>query len=226
MKHHLWPRYAELEPLAAHGLDQDRKLQFAAPGDDIGVRSRRILDAQGDIALGLLVKSVADDAARHLVAFGSGERRIIDQERHRQGRRIDRLRLQRLDDVGRAERVGDVEFLEPGDGDDIARLRLIDRRALDASEGEDLRYTPLFDDIALAVQDLDALIGFDAAREHPPGDEPAEIGVGFEQRAEHAKPAFARFGGGTCFNTRSNKGPMPSFGPSGLSAIQPCLADP
>src|ERR1700724_3059613 len=81
---HLWPRYSELEPLAAHGLDQDRKLQFAAPRDDIRVRSGRILDPQGDIAFGLPVKTIADDAARKLVAFGSGERRIIHKEGHRQ----------------------------------------------------------------------------------------------------------------------------------------------
>ncbi len=51
----------------------------------------------------------------------------------------------------------------------------------------------MFDHVGLAVQDLDALIGFYGARENPPGDEPPEIGIGFEQCAEHPKTAFARF---------------------------------
>ncbi len=40
---------------------------------------------------------------------------------------------------GRAQGVGDVELLQAGDGDDVAGLGLVDRRALDAAEGEDLR---------------------------------------------------------------------------------------
>ena len=94
---HFRARHAELEALAAHGLDQDRELQFAAAGNDIGVGIGRRLDLQRDIALGLLEQAVADDAARHLVALGAGERAVVDEEGHRQGRRIDRLGLQRLD---------------------------------------------------------------------------------------------------------------------------------
>ena len=63
--------------------------------------------------------------------------RIVDEEGHRQRRRIDRLRLQRLADVERGERVGDVEFFQPRDGDDVAGFRLVDRLALDAAEGQD-----------------------------------------------------------------------------------------
>ena len=81
LEHHLRPRHAEFETFASHRLDQDRELQFAAPGDDIGIGACRILDAQGDIALGLFVKPGADDAARHLVALRAGQRRIIDERR-------------------------------------------------------------------------------------------------------------------------------------------------
>ncbi len=145
---------------------------------------------QRDIAFGLLHQAGADDAARHLVAFGAGERRIVDEEGHRQSRRIDRLRLQGLDDFGHAERVGDVEFLEPGDGDDIARLRFFDRRPLDAAEGQDLRHAALLDDIALAVEDFHRLVRLDAAGKDAAGDDAAEIGIGFEKRAEHAEGAL------------------------------------
>src|SRR6185437_9784327 len=67
---HLRPRDAEFEALAAHGLDQDRELQFAPPRDHIGVGIGRLLHFQRDIALGFLEQAVADDAARHLVALG------------------------------------------------------------------------------------------------------------------------------------------------------------
>ena len=88
---HLGPRHAELETLAAHGLDEDGELQLAAARDDVGIGIGRRLDVQRDIALGLLDQAVADDAARHLVALRAGERAVVDRERHRQRRRIDRL---------------------------------------------------------------------------------------------------------------------------------------
>ncbi len=77
-----------------------------------------------------------------LVAFGSGERRVIDEESHRQRRRIDRLRLQRLDDFRGAQRVGDVEFFKAGDGDDVASFGLVDRGALNARKARILDTRP------------------------------------------------------------------------------------
>ena len=64
--------------------------------------------------------------------------RIVDDEGHGDGRRIDRLRLQRLGDRRIAEGVGDGALRQAGDGDDVARLGLVDRLALEAAEGEDL----------------------------------------------------------------------------------------
>ena len=67
-------RDGKLEAFAAHGLDEDGELQFAAAGDDEGVLAGGLLDAQRDVALGLLEEALADDAALHLVALGAGER--------------------------------------------------------------------------------------------------------------------------------------------------------
>ena len=92
---------------------------------------------------------------------------------------------------GRAQRVGDVELLQAGDGDDVAGVRLVDRRALDAAEGEDLRDAALLDELAVAVEHLDRRVGLDRAGEDAAGDDAAEIGVGLEQRAEHAEAAGA-----------------------------------
>ena len=164
------------------------------PETTIGVGAGRVLDAQRHIALGLLEQAGADHAARDLVALGAGERRIIDEEGHGQGRRIDRLRLQRLVHIERAKRVGDVEFFKTSDGHDIAGLRLLDRLALDAAKRQDLGDAAVFDHLALAVEHLDLLVGLHAAGENPTGDDAAEIGIGLEQRAEQAETAFFDLG--------------------------------
>ena len=188
---HLRARHAELETLAAHCLDQDRKLQFAAARHDVGIGIGGRLDLERDIAFRFLEQPVADDPARHLVALGSRERTVVDRERHRQRRRVDRLRVQRLDFFRIHERVGDVERLEPRDRNNVAGDRLVDRRALDAAKGEDLRHPARLDEIALAVEHLDRGVGPDRAGEHAAGDDAAKIGVALEQRAEHAKAARA-----------------------------------
>ena len=45
----LRPRDGHLEALAPHRLDQDRQVQFAAPGHDEGVRAVRLGHAQRDV---------------------------------------------------------------------------------------------------------------------------------------------------------------------------------
>ena len=52
--------------------------------------------------------------------------------------------------LGRADRVGDGDLRQAGDGDDVAGLGLLHRRALDAAEGQDLGYAAGLDQIAVA----------------------------------------------------------------------------
>ena len=73
-EHHAGTRHGELEALAAHGLDQDRELQFAAAGDEERILVGRFLDLERDVAFAFLEQAVADHAARDLVALGAGER--------------------------------------------------------------------------------------------------------------------------------------------------------
>src|SRR3546814_7578932 len=56
----------QLEALSAHRLDKDAQLKLAAAGDLEAVIIVRGGDADGDIALGLALQPVADDAALHL----------------------------------------------------------------------------------------------------------------------------------------------------------------
>ena len=81
---HFRARYAEFESLAAHRLDQDGKLQFTAAGDDIGVGIRYAASMRNaTLPSASRKQSFADDPALDLVAFGAGERRIVDQKGHR-----------------------------------------------------------------------------------------------------------------------------------------------
>ena len=148
----LGPRNGQLEALAAHVLDQNRELQFAAAGDVEGIRFSRRRHLDGDVALGLLQQPVADDAALHLVAFLTGERAVVDAEGHRQRRRIDRLRGQRRFDRRIAQRVGDGRLAHAGEGHDLSGLGLFDRNALQAAEGQHLRHAEIFDELAVAVR--------------------------------------------------------------------------
>ncbi len=74
LHHHARARDGKFEAFAAHGLDQDGELQFAAAGHEEAVLVGRFLDLERDIALGFAQQAVADDAARDLVALGAGKR--------------------------------------------------------------------------------------------------------------------------------------------------------
>ena len=135
---HLRPRHRQFKAFAAHGLDQDAELQFAAAGDFHRVLVVDFAHAQRHIAFGLAQQAVADHAAGDLVAFGAGERRIVDAERHRQRRRIDRLRRDRRLDRRIADGHRDGGVRQSGERDDVAGLGLVDRHALETAERQHL----------------------------------------------------------------------------------------
>ena len=127
---------------------------------------------------------------RHLVAFGAGERRVVDDERHRHGRRIDRLRLDRDFDGGIAERIGDGALGQARDGDDVAGFGQFHRLALEAAEGQDLGDAAGFDNLAVARHHLHRLVRSHRTGRDTAGDDAAEIGIGFENGAEQPERAF------------------------------------
>ena len=140
---------------------------------------------------------VAEQARRDLVAFLSRQRRIVDRKRHGESRRIDRLGGKRRFNGRLANRIGHRRFGKPGDGDDIARLGLFHRHALQSAEGQQFGDAVLFENRPIARQGLDRHVGprnsgFDAAGEHA-----AEIRIGFERGRQHGEGAFGfHFGGG------------------------------
>ena len=73
---------------------------------------------------------------------------------------------------------------------------------------------------------LTRLVRLDRARLDPARDEPAEIGIGLEQRAEHAERALVDGGGRHMLQHQFEQGRHALVGASGELAIQPCLPEP
>ena len=127
-------RHGEFIALAAHVLKKNCEVEFAAAGDfpDGFVLGRT--HAHGDVRLQFTLKALADLARGHELAFAAGERGGVHLEVHREGGFV---HLQHWESLGLIL-VGDgranVEFLNAGDEDDVARLSFIDFLALQTLE--------------------------------------------------------------------------------------------
>ncbi len=126
-------RDAELHPLAADLLDQDRQVQFPAPGDLDPVRSPNVLDTERHVDPLLARQPVPDLAQGDCLALGPRERTAVHEEEHRDRRLLDLERRQDLvRRVGRRDRITHSQLLESRDPDDVAGRDLLDLFALDA----------------------------------------------------------------------------------------------
>src|SRR5690606_23310430 len=122
LQDHPWAGDLELVPLATQRLHQDAQVQRAAAAH--GVSERRIggLDPEGDVALQLLVQSVAELARGDELPLPSREGRVVDYHVDRDRRLLDRDPLQSLGVIDRREGLADLDALEPRQGDDVTRL--------------------------------------------------------------------------------------------------------
>ena len=159
VQQHLRPRYRQFEAFAPHGLDQDAELQFAAAGNFHGILLVGFAHAQRHIAFRFAQQAVADHAAGDLVAFGAGERRVIDAEDHRQRRRIDWLRRKRRFHRWIADRHRHGCVRQSGNRDDVAGLRLVHRHALKPAECQHLGDAAGLDQLAIMIEHLHRLVG-------------------------------------------------------------------
>jgi hypothetical protein len=137
-----------------------------------------------------LQQAVADDAAGDLVAFGAGQRRVVDDEGHGDGRRIDRLRLDQGSVVEGSQKVSATVPLDRPAMATMSPAWLLRSAALEAAEGQDLGDTAGFDQLAVLDSTLTAWFGLTEPERDAAGDDAAEIGVGFQDRAEHAERTF------------------------------------
>ena len=128
----------ELEPLAAHLLDEDGELQLAAALHLPGVRRAGREDAQGDVADELGAEAALHEARRELVALEARERGGVDPDRHRERGLVDGDRRERARVVRVGERVADRHLGDACDRDDLARPSLLGVDAVERLGHEEL----------------------------------------------------------------------------------------
>ena len=113
-------------------------MQLAAPRDHVLARAPGLLDPQRDVAFELVDQALVDLAAGDIAPLAPGEGAVVDLEDHAHRRVLDLDRRQGPG-VGRVgQRVADAHPRHARDGDDRARLRLVNRLALEVAEDVDL----------------------------------------------------------------------------------------
>ena len=177
----------ELKTFAAHLLDEDAELEFAAAGDFKSVGFVGDGDVDGDIAFGFGHQAFADLAGGDFFALAAGQRSVVDPKRHGEGWRVDGGGGQRPGQVGGADGLRHRGVGKASHRDDVAGADFLDRDALEAAEGEEFCEAAGFDHLALEVIDFDRHVQRGAALFDTAGQDPAEEGVGFQDRGDHAE---------------------------------------
>src|SRR5690606_21715358 len=130
-----------LEVLTTHVLDQHRQVQLATARHFKLVSRLTFFNAQGHVVQKLLLQTLFDVATGDVLAFFTGERRIIDLERHGYGRLVYSQRRQCFHIAGVTQGVRDEQLIQTTDADDIARLGLFNFHTLHARVSHDLEDT-------------------------------------------------------------------------------------
>ena len=115
-------RDLELIAFAAHGLDEDGQRHFAAARDVERVRRALELgDAERNVLERFAEETVAQLARGDKLTLTSGVGRVVDGERHLHRGGADLDERERLDALGRADRIADRDVADAGQADDVAR---------------------------------------------------------------------------------------------------------
>ena len=171
----------ELEPLAAHQLDEHGELELAATLHLPGVGALGGEHAQRHVADELLVEPRLHHARRQAVSVLARERGRVDPDRHRQARLVDPDHRERPRVVRIGEGLADGHVGEARDGDQLAGTGLggvdpVER--LGHVQLRDLR--PLDAPVGAAPRDLLAVP--DRPLADPAEREPADVRGGVEVR--------------------------------------------
>ena len=112
----------EFIALAAHGFNQDGKVQFAPAIHAERVGGLGVLHAQGNVRLHFLEQARAQVARGDKLPLRTREGRIVHTEIHGNRRLVNLHKSQRLG-IGRvANRVANGQLVETANGHDIADL--------------------------------------------------------------------------------------------------------
>ena len=120
---HFRARDEDLVTFAAHLLDENGDLHFAAAADVENFRIGRLRDAQGDVRADFLDQPFPDMTRGDELAVLAGERAVVDGEFHLNRRRIDRHERQRGARFRIADGFADEHVFEAGQADDVAGVR-------------------------------------------------------------------------------------------------------
>ena len=162
-------------------------MQFATARDLERVLVLGLLHLDGDIALRLAHQAVADQAARHLVPFPARQRRVVDRERHGEGRGVDGLGRQRRLHLRRADRMGDGGLAQARDGDNVACRRFLQRFPGKTAERQQLRDAAAFDHVAVPVERAHWHIRPRPSALDAPGQQAPQIGVALHRDRQHGE---------------------------------------
>ena len=173
----LGTRYLKLVILAAHGFDQNGKVQLSSARYLEGVGAVGFLNAQGDIGFDLLEQSVAQVAGGDVLALLAREGRVVDDKVHGDGRLVDLNERQRLHTVAGTDGLADVDILYAADADDVAESCFV---ALNSFESLELIELADAHDLggAVGMTEGDALAVLDNAAFYPADADPADEVVG------------------------------------------------
>ena len=190
LKQDLRPRHGELEAFAAHGLDEDAELQFAAAGDLHRILLRRFRKSRSATlpsasrnsrsrmtrlcTLSPSVPASGESLMRKVMAKVGGSIGCAGAARSLPARRACATTVA----SGRPA----METMSPANASSIG-VRSRPRKA------STLVTRPSSISVAVAVEHLDRLVRLDRAGGDAAGDDAAEIGIGLEDGAEHAERA-------------------------------------
>ena len=133
---HLRPRYQHLVPFAAHLLDQNGDLHFAAPAHVENIRRVGVFHAQGHVCADFLDQPLANVPRRDELPFLPRQRPIIDRKLHLDRGRINRHKRQRLPVHRIGNGLTDEHILKASHANDVPRVRFRNFNSLQAFKME------------------------------------------------------------------------------------------
>ena len=138
MKDHLGAAHAELEALAAHGLDEHRQVQLAAAAHLEGVGAVRVLHPQSHVVLQLLLEALPDAAALDVLAVLASEGARVHHEHHGDGGLIDVHVFQGHGARAVRDGLAHADVLDARDGHDLAGATFLELDAAETLEAVEL----------------------------------------------------------------------------------------
>ena len=158
----------------AHLFDEDRDLHFPARIDFKCPGGFGIVDLERDVAAGFADKPLAHVAGGDELSIATGKGRIVDQDPHPNGGRIDVDKLQRRALLAIGQGFADVNFLETGQADDVTGAGVLGLDLFQAGIGEERGHIGAFA-ASVAMNANHGVADRDATADDAPESDPPEV---------------------------------------------------